>query len=273
MKLPGILLLFINPVFGKLIQTPVGDDVRFTLTNNCKKGRGSLNLRRKDASTQPVASLNGVWKPGPEYLHRVNQSGDVLILSRADYNDEGLYEFTCNYKDEEAYDLEMFLPSEVDVPEGEDAILPCRCVTAGQWVKSVRWRRNGEVVLQLDALSGEITYGENSDKSRVSVPSDWKRRADLTLTMSQAQLQDEGVYYCDVDKVPPHRAAVRLHVRPEISTPPGNTPQPTSTPPGLSQSSHWTWITVLITAAVTSVIVGPVAFFLGWKQARHTEIV
>uniref|UniRef100_A0A669BCT8 Ig-like domain-containing protein n=1 Tax=Oreochromis niloticus TaxID=8128 RepID=A0A669BCT8_ORENI len=224
-----ILLFLCSEVFGKLIQAPLGDDVEFLLSEECLKGRGRLNLRRNDASTQLIASLENVWKPGPQHSHRVNQSGLSLILENADLNDEGLYEFTCNDKDLESIKLEVFVPSEVAVSEGEDATLPCRSVTAGQSVKSARWRRNGNAVLQLDGTGG-ITYGEDVDRSRVSIPSEWDRQADLSLTIKRVQQQDEGVYYCDIDKAERHRSAVRLRVHPQVPTAAGSTPLPTTTP-------------------------------------------
>ncbi|CAI5671592.1 unnamed protein product [Oreochromis niloticus] len=267
-----ILLFLCREVFGKLIQAPLGDDVEFLLSEECLKGRGRLNLRRNDASTQLVAFLENVWKPGPQHPDRVNQSGLSLILENADLNDEGLYEFTCNGKDLEAIKLEVFVPSEVAVSEGEDATLPCRSVTAGQSVKSARWRRNGNAVLQLDGTGG-ITYGEDVDTSRVSIPSEWDRQADLSLTIKRVQQQDEGVYYCDIDKWERHRSAVRLRVRPQVPTAAGSTPLPTTTPTP-SESSDRTWITVitvLVTAAVTSGIVGPLTFLLGRKRRRETR--
>uniref|UniRef100_A0A669AWI3 Ig-like domain-containing protein n=1 Tax=Oreochromis niloticus TaxID=8128 RepID=A0A669AWI3_ORENI len=118
--------------------------------------------------------------------------------------------------------LQVFIPSDVFVHEGEDAILPCRSITAGQWVKSVRWRRDGEVVL--DVRSGETTYGNGFGESRVSIPSDWHQRANLSLIIKRAEARDGGVYYCDIDKVEKHRSAVRLHV----STPPTPPTPPTT---------------------------------------------
>uniref|UniRef100_A0AAX7UV64 Ig-like domain-containing protein n=1 Tax=Astatotilapia calliptera TaxID=8154 RepID=A0AAX7UV64_ASTCA len=122
--------------------------------------------------------------------------------------------------------LQVFIPSDVFVREGEDAILPCRSITAGQWVKSVRWRRDGEVVL--DVRSGKTTYGNGFDESRVSIPSDWHQRANLSLIIKRAEARDGGVYYCDIDKVEKHRSAVRLHVS-TPPTPPSTTSQPTTT--------------------------------------------
>uniref|UniRef100_A0A669E9E0 Ig-like domain-containing protein n=1 Tax=Oreochromis niloticus TaxID=8128 RepID=A0A669E9E0_ORENI len=104
----------------------------------------------------------------------------------------------------------VFLPSEVVVDEGEDATLPCRSITAGQRVKSAQWRRDGEVVLGLNPP--QVTYG-NGFESRVSVPSDWYQRGDLSLSIKRVQLRDRGVYFCDVDKTERHRSAVRLRVR------------------------------------------------------------
>uniref|UniRef100_A0A669EDW1 Ig-like domain-containing protein n=1 Tax=Oreochromis niloticus TaxID=8128 RepID=A0A669EDW1_ORENI len=206
-----LLLLFISRVSGKLIQTAAGDDVRFALTEECKTGKGTLHHQLMDGTDQLVASLDGVWKPGPGYINRVAHSSDSLILKRADFNDHGYYAFTCNYKQRgELDELHVFLPYKVVAPRDEGAILPCRSVTVGQAVKSVRWRRDGELVLELNPPSKQITYGDGYDESRVSIPSDWNQRGDLSLTVKRAQLRDEGVYYCDVEKTEKHRSAVHL---------------------------------------------------------------
>ncbi|XP_039466115.1 uncharacterized protein LOC120439318 [Oreochromis aureus] len=154
------------------------------------------------------------------------------------------------------------IPSDVFVHEGEDAILPCRSITAGQWVKSVRWRRDGEVVLVLDVRSGKTTYGNGFDESRVSIPSDWDQRANLSLIIKRAEARDGGVYYCDIDKVEKHRSAVRLHV----STPPSSTSQPvTAARP--SECSDWSWRTFSITAA-EFVIVGLLVWLCWFLRNR-----
>lgn len=207
----AVLLVFISQVFGDLIQASVGDDVKFVLSDECMEGHGALNLHLKDGSIQVVASLHGDWEPGRAYTDRVTVSSDFLILTSVDLNDQGMYDFTCKKKGKlELTDLQVFLPSEVAVDEGEDAALPCRSITAGQRVKSAQWRRDGEVVLELNP--SQVTDG-NGFESRVSIPSDWFQRADLSLTIKRVQLRDRGVYFCDVDKAERHRSAVRLRVR------------------------------------------------------------
>uniref|UniRef100_A0A668S249 Ig-like domain-containing protein n=1 Tax=Oreochromis aureus TaxID=47969 RepID=A0A668S249_OREAU len=118
----------------------------------------------------------------------------------------------------------VFLPSEVVVDEGEDATLPCRSITAGQRVKSAQWKRDGEVVLGLNPP--HVTDG-NDFESRVSIPSDWHQRGDLSLSIKRVQLRDRGVYFCDVDKTERYRSAVRLRVRETVSKSPTSTLKPT----------------------------------------------
>lgn len=207
----AVLLVFISQVFGDLIQASVGDDVKFVLSDECMKGHGALNLHLKDRSIQVVASLHGHWEPGRAYTDRVTVSSDFLKLTSVDLNDQGMYDFTCKKKGKlELTDLQVFLPSEVVVDEGEDAALPCRSITAGQRVKSAQWRRDGEVVLELNPP--QVTEG-NGFESRVSISSDWYQRADLSLTIKRVHLRDRGVYFCDVDKTERHSSAVRLRVR------------------------------------------------------------
>ncbi|XP_039463740.1 uncharacterized protein LOC120437089 [Oreochromis aureus] len=249
----SLLLLFISRVSGKLIQTAAGDDVRFALTEECKTGKGTLHHQLMDGTDQLVASLDGVWKPGPGYINRVVYSSDSLILKTADFNDHGYYAFTCNYKQRgELEELHVFLPNKVVAPQDERAILPCRSVTAGQAVKSVRWRRDGELVLELNPPSKQITYGDGYDESRVSIPSDWYQRGDLSLTVKRAQLRDDGVYYCDVEKTEKHRSAVHLHVS-TPSPPPGSTSQPTTTPTP-SECSDWSWRTFSLMAVIFVIV-------------------
>ncbi|XP_063325543.1 uncharacterized protein LOC134624492 [Pelmatolapia mariae] len=223
------------------------------------KGRGTLKRRLQDNSLHPVGDLDGSWKPAPGYINRFFQSSDSVILTSADISDEGYYEFDCNNKKEESAQLQVFMPSDVFVHEGEDAILPCRSITAGQWVKSVRWRRDGEVVL--DVRSGKTTYGNGFDESRVSIPSDWDQRANLSLIIKRAEARDGGVYYCDIDKVEKHRSAVRLHV---------STPQPTTTERP-SECSDWSWRTFFITAAVF-VIVGLLVWLCWFLRNRKFKV-
>uniref|UniRef100_A0A3Q4G598 Ig-like domain-containing protein n=1 Tax=Neolamprologus brichardi TaxID=32507 RepID=A0A3Q4G598_NEOBR len=150
------------------------------------------------------------------------------------------------YKAESRAWLRLFLPSEVVVDEGEDAALPCRSITAGQRVKTAQWRRDGEVVLELNPP--QVTYG-NGFESRVSIPSDWFQRADLSLSIKRVQLRDRGVYFCDVDKAERHRSAVRLRVREIVPESLTSTLKPTlmvstltlrplSHPPPLQMNGH-----------------------------------
>lgn len=173
-----------------------------------------------------------MYTPPPvDGWHHMAHSSDSLILKRADFNDHGYYPFTCNYKQRgELEELHVFLPYKVVALRGEDATLPCHSVTVGQAVKSVRWRRDGELVLELNPRSKQIIYGDGYDERPVSIPSDWNQRGDLSLTVKRAQLRDDGVYYCDVEKTERHRSAVHLHVSTPSPPPPGSTSQPTTTP-------------------------------------------
>uniref|UniRef100_A0AAZ1XSB1 Ig-like domain-containing protein n=1 Tax=Oreochromis aureus TaxID=47969 RepID=A0AAZ1XSB1_OREAU len=176
----------------------------------------------------------------------------------------------------EAYKLEVFVPSEVAVSEGGDAILPCRSVTAGQSVKSARWRRNGEVLLELNGRTGEITYGNHFNRSRVSIPSDWDRRADLSLTIKGAQQQDGGVYYLRKPPVSaPHHLSDFLGVNNFTILCQGDsavtTVITTTLISVLAAKTHSSGFNYVIQefnkiTAVTSVIVFTLKFFWGWRE-------
>ncbi|KAL4007386.1 hypothetical protein ACER0C_001238 [Sarotherodon galilaeus] len=261
----AVLLVFISQVFGDLIQASVGDDVKLPLSEECMEGHGALNLHLKDGSIQVVASLHGDWEPGRAYIGRVTVSSDSLILTSVDLNDQGMYDFTCKKKGKpELTDLQVFLPSEVVVDEGEDAALPCRSITAGQRVKSACWRRDGEVVLELNPP--QVTDG-NGFESRVSIPSDWYQRGDLSLTIKRVQLRDRGVYFCDVDKTERHGSAVRLRVREIVSESLTSTLKPTLMP--TQTTSEANGLGTLAAVCITAVVFLVFGLVCGWLLKSH----
>ncbi|CAI5671588.1 unnamed protein product [Oreochromis niloticus] len=266
MRLPfSVLLVFISQAFGDLIQASVGDDVKFPLSEECMEGHGALNLHLKDGSIQVVASLHGDWEPGRAYIGRVTVSSDSLILTSVDFNDQGMYDFTCKKKGKvELTDLQVFLPSEVVVDEGEDAALPCRSITAGQRVKSAQWRRDREMVLGLNPP--HVTDG-NDFESRVSIPSDWYQRGDLSLTIKRVQLRDRGVYFCDVDKTERHRSAVRLRVRETVSKSLTSTLKPTLMP--TQTTSEVSGLGTLAAVCITAVVFLVLGLVWGWLLKSH----
>lgn len=230
-----ILLSVIAPVYGLYIYASLGDSVEFPPAEKCKDAVFSLMQRRKDDSRRLVASLDGDWRPGPDHQDRIKRSSP-LTLDNVNVNDNGYYEYTCD--DSFVVHLEVFIPSEVYVSEGEAVTLPCHSeilTLRGQSVMSVLWEKEKELVLR-HYLSNGVSYGAGWEGSRVSVPEDWLRRGDLSLTIPQALQTHEGLYYCytyrgeeRVHGTPP---AVRLRVgaaehQTQRTLPPAATPQVT----------------------------------------------
>ncbi|XP_028260890.1 uncharacterized protein LOC114435420 [Parambassis ranga] len=259
-----ISLFVVSPVLGELVQVLQGDPVKFPPPPKCRTGEEAALIHRlRDDSSRLVAScpLNQDWKPGPDYSDRINQSASV-VLSAANLNDHGLYEFTCKQRIVKHLQLDVLVPFEAHVSAGGTVRLPCYTVTAGESVQSVRWERHGELVLQRRSTES----GKDSEERRVSVSADWHRTGDLSLTMEPAQPGDRGVYFCyfysNGQKRRGNPAAVRLEVPQRVPEPPARTPPP---PPQQQQSECHTGTTIITTVTVMAVLFVPLIAFLGWK--------
>lgn len=231
-------LLGVKCVLGDFVT--LGKPVNFSWTQTCTDGREFTLIRRlRDDKPVTVARReDGVWKAsttvtfGLNYTDRIeNQSDLAVAITHTNYNDEGLYEFTCGGSVVTSIQLEVVIPIPLYVSEGETVQLPCHSVTAGEPVKSVRWEKERQLVIEVDPSSGKITYGTGSG-GKVSVPPDWFSQGDLTLTLSRADLQDRGDYFCYIqgENGKRRRAAASLTVK--------RSPDQTTTPPPACVSMH-----------------------------------
>ncbi|XP_029943200.1 uncharacterized protein LOC115385355 [Salarias fasciatus] len=218
-----ILLSTSGSVCGLMIFGVLGNDVNFPLSSSCAAERiQRLFLHVRGSSPRLVASRTGAQvSPGPLYTDRLNHSDSLLLLKHVRMNDAGLYELTCNDRVETLMELQLFFPVETVSAEGQTVDLPCHSVTLGGSVESVKWEKSsGQVVLEVDGLSGSWTPGEEFQGSRLSVSRDWKETGDLSLRM-EVKEEHGGLFFCWVTegRVKTLKAAVRLTVRPNITDP------------------------------------------------------
>ncbi|XP_018559323.1 uncharacterized protein LOC108902084 [Lates calcarifer] len=261
-----ILLFPVIPASGNFIQKFTGDTVHIPVETRCAARQTTRLLHvRKGASAHLVATLDGVWKPGPGYEDRLDRNGSVVLKS-ANINDNGVYELTCGDNVVAHTQLSVRVLIELPVPEGKPVKVPCFFVTAGEPVEYVQWEKDGKLVLRMTD-SGGITRGAESEG--VSVSPDWIRLGDLSLIIPRVRLTHSGVYTCTVHTRGEEKTkrgnpeAVKLNVTQRTADlqVPVHTPPPVRRP---TQCPTWTWTPVIITAAVTSVLIAPSAILVFW---------
>ncbi|XP_007576124.1 uncharacterized protein LOC103154691 isoform X1 [Poecilia formosa] len=212
--LPILLLPFVR---GDLVTAALGDTVKLSPQINCGHRTAELIRRVSDhSSVRMAASVDGVLQQVEEYSLWLNISSSGIFLKNVNYNDNGHYEFTCGGDIELIVELKVVFISNISASEGEPRKLPCFSLTQGVDVKFVQWETNGQVVIKVD-LFGNVVYGERFT-DRVSLPPDWRSVGDLSLILERVQLEDQGDYYCYVQKDSKERgdpAAWRLRVRQE----------------------------------------------------------
>lgn len=228
MGLVLVLALCALPISAMCVSTFLGDSVELSVREDCATQTG-LRLIHRLAEDQPLTvadRVHGAWTPGETYRDRVeSRSASSVLLKRVNYNDGGYYEFMCGGALTQSIQLQALILSNnnLSVSQGDALRLPCYCQTAGRSVESVRWERNGETVLELDASSGEVRFGAGF-KGRASLDSDWSSLGDLTLTVEGAQREDRGDYSCSVvtagRRVGGTPAAVRATIEGPSSPPP-----------------------------------------------------
>ncbi|XP_043954064.1 uncharacterized protein LOC122820575 [Gambusia affinis] len=209
---PAVFLLpFIR---GDLVAS-LGDTVKLSSQVNCAQ----LIRRLKDLSSAPMAdSANGVLQPVDEYRSRLNISSSGIFLKNVNYNDNGHYELMCG-DNEVLIKLAVVFASNISASEGETTKLPCFSLTLDEHLKFVLWETNGQLVIKVDR-SGNVEYGERFT-GRASLPPDWESAGDLSLILKGVQLDDQGNYYCYVQKDSKEKgdpAACRLRVQQERSS-------------------------------------------------------
>ncbi|XP_078132380.1 uncharacterized protein LOC144534356 [Sander vitreus] len=213
----GVITLFALPLaaLGRDIFAYLGDSVTLTASEECENWK-VIHRLKDDRALDVATSVDGVWMMHESSRVRIERGSKLsVVLTRVNYNDNGFYEFTCGSRVVTTIRLEVFLPFDISVTEGEQVKLPCHSYTADKPAKPIRWEKDGELVYERQQPSGEIRYGTGFKGRNVSLSPNWYSIGDLSLTLGRAQPEDEGVYVCYTDR--PERtkgepAAVRVKI-------------------------------------------------------------
>ncbi|XP_036967709.1 uncharacterized protein LOC119027018 [Acanthopagrus latus] len=171
----------------------LGDTFEFPKTASCQKKGAQLWHPLDSSRTVLVARWDGVWIPSQYYEDRIDLNASV-VLRNINFNDNGLFELSC---EEAPTQLDVVRASEVSVSAGGAVSFSFFYVTSGAQ-GMFRLDRNRETVCELDLSSGTITDGTGSEE-RFSLPSDWRRRGDLTPTLQRVKPEDQGDYFAYVE--------------------------------------------------------------------------
>ncbi|PWA19863.1 hypothetical protein CCH79_00015893 [Gambusia affinis] len=266
---PAVFLLrFIR---GDLVAS-LGDTVKLSSQVNCGEGTAQLIRRLKDLSSVPMAdSTNGVLQPVEEYRSRLNISSSDIFLKNVNYNDNGHYELMCGDNIERIIKLAVVFASNISAYEDETTKLSCFSLTLDEHLKFVQWETNGQLVIKVNR-SGNVEYGERFT-GRASLPPDWESAGNLSLILKGVQLEDQGNYYCYVQKESKEKgdpAACRLRVQQERSSiKTFTTPsQHTQSPPAHKEPSC-IGITVFIGIIILLLFVAALCICIGWYLRSH----
>ncbi|XP_030285777.1 uncharacterized protein LOC115589176 [Sparus aurata] len=220
-------------VYGGSVRGIVGDPVQFPV--NCPMN-GRAELYREDGTGNPplvAARRDGVCTSGDGFTDRLDLKS-CFSFTRSLYTDTGLYEIRCGGR-REHIQLDVVVASELSVSEREQVTLRCYFKAARGQVEVLRWDKNGVMVLEVNLSTGEITNGTGFEGKRLSAAG--AAEGDFSLTWDQAQVQDEGDYFCSVrskgvrmgwgDPAAARLKVIKKHLDPTTPRPPLNpTPGP-----------------------------------------------
>ncbi|XP_044038861.1 uncharacterized protein si:dkey-22i16.9 [Siniperca chuatsi] len=263
--------LFTSPslsrVSGQRLTANIGDSVDLITSENCKIDE-EFKLMTHDSSRTVATLVNGVWTPAEGYKGRIKHNATYrVVLTDVNYNDNGLYEFTCGRHVVSLTELEVLPFEDVDVTEGETVTLPCYAFTAREPAegKPPKWERNGELVAEPNFTSREIRYGTGFE-GRVTVSSDWSSKGDLSLTLEGVKLEDQGDFICHGHDKKGERKTVAMRLR--VSNP--SNPDQTACPPvSPRQTEMGTW-TIVCIIAVCFVALSATGFGW-WLKSRRSN--
>ncbi|KAI3376106.1 hypothetical protein L3Q82_016631, partial [Scortum barcoo] len=138
--------------------------------------------------SRPVAArIEGVWRADPDYEGRVSEEPPRFTFSRSVYTDTGLYQLTCGGLSAEIH-LNVLFGFDASVSEGGPVRLDCHYSTSGSHVDSVRWEKDGKVVLERSLSSGKTEGSE----PRASFPPGGDRDGDWSLLLDAARRRMRG---------------------------------------------------------------------------------
>ncbi|KAJ8389857.1 hypothetical protein AAFF_G00113260 [Aldrovandia affinis] len=160
--------------------------------------------QEEDVQRQSVMLRDGGVTPGPGFKERVkfceseNPKNCSITLGPVEFNDGGVYECKALHTDHFFSDvrLQVLVPSQVFVVLGQPVSLPCY----GNIHKQIRsdelhiqWQKDGQDVYKHQ--NSKTTYGPGFENG-VSVSLDRAPHGDLSLTIKEARLSDQGEYRC-----------------------------------------------------------------------------
>ncbi|KAI3359235.1 hypothetical protein L3Q82_002753 [Scortum barcoo] len=149
----------------------LGDPVTFPDPEKCAPDEpAELHRIGGSGSRRVAARIEGVWRPDPDYEGRVSEESPRFTFSRSVYTDTGLYQLTCGGLSAEIH-LNVLFGFDASVSEGGAVRLDCHYSTSGSHVDSVRWEKDGKVVLERSLSSGKTEGSE----PRASFPP-WQRQ-------------------------------------------------------------------------------------------------
>ncbi|XP_026209207.1 uncharacterized protein LOC113157800 [Anabas testudineus] len=263
---------------GKYAEVILGDPFTFP-QDECKTESRLVKTLGQDITRSVAVGRNSTWTPDDYYRDRVNQDSSVTF-SRTVFTDTGTYELTCDDDDKfTVIQLKIVPLYEPWVKEGEEVKLMCNYDCPGKDVKSVKWTKDGKLVLEHNFTSDENKYGTRSKEGKVSVSPNGFKEGDLSLTMRGAQEEDAGDYICSVHTGEGQNGkdesvtAVRVTViNRSVDHTTDSTEQPLN-PDAPKEKQMETWLVVLITAALMLLVLAPVFTLFGWwLKSRRSSV-
>ncbi|XP_065098207.1 uncharacterized protein [Paramisgurnus dabryanus] len=174
----------------------------------------------------------------------IKENSSLLLIS-AKYNDQGTYRCTCDGIKNDVK-LEVLVPVNVSAKELANITLPCYAGTLIN-VNDVTWLHNNSTVLHY-YKNGSMSFGKGYE-GRVSLTRDGFRYGDLSLTLTEVNNTDAGLYRCflhdETTKGDPH--SYMLHVNGKMGD-----PDVPLTNPGGNQNSE---VNYLLRGAIIIIII------------------
>ncbi|XP_038161181.1 uncharacterized protein LOC119796625 [Cyprinodon tularosa] len=197
-----IFISFCLHVAAEGMDVIVGDG--FTFPESCDPGESGELLAEKKSDPLKVASCeDGQWTVSAEYRDRVKIS-EKIVFTHTVFTDGGaVYTLKCSGKEKgELLQLKVVFAHEMQVKQGEKAVLPCYFETSGKTDLSAVWKKEGKPLC--------VKNCSHSSEDRLSVSGSWSTDGNLSLTIREVQPGDYGDYFCYNKDQPGMPAAVRL---------------------------------------------------------------